>query len=86
MLTYNNFTATVPLANYSAETWETLIRDGIPAESTNFEEVEIRMLRNAHLGTSHVLKSYIDSVLNAAVNHYNGTLTTAYNKIAALEA
>jgi len=85
MSTYNNFTATVPLADYSAENWEALVRDRISNESTNFDNVEIRMLRNAHLETSHVLKSYIDSVLNVAVNHYNGALTTAYNRIAALE-
>jgi len=46
----------------------------------------MRMLRNAHLGTAHVLKSYINQVLNGAINHYNGALSTAYTKIAALEA
>jgi len=44
------------------------------------------MLRNAHCGTTHTLKSYIDQVLNGAINHYNSTLTTAYNRIATLEA
>ena len=86
MLTYNNFTATVPLADYSAETWEALVRDGVSAEATNFDEVKMRILRNAHMGTLHVLKSYINQILNRAINHYNAALTTAYNKIAALEA
>ena len=81
MSTYNNFTAAIPLADYSAENWEALVRDGVSADSTNFDEVEMRMLRNAHLGTAHVLKSYIDQVLNRAINHYNGALTTAYVRI-----
>ena len=44
------------------------------------------MLRNMHQGTSLLLKNYIDQVLNGAINHYNSTLTTAYNRIATLEA
>jgi len=44
------------------------------------------MLRNAHQGTSFLLKNYIDQVLNGAINHYNSALTIAYNKIATLEA
>jgi len=44
------------------------------------------MLRNAHQGTSLLLKNYIDQVLNKAINYYNGALTTTYNRIAALEA
>jgi len=86
MSTYNNFTAAIPLADYSVENWEALVRDGVSAEATNFDEVEMRMLRNAHMGTLHVLKSYIDQILNGAINHYNGALTIAYNKIVALEA
>jgi len=27
----------------------------------------------------------VDQVLNGAINHYNSTLTTAYNRIASLE-
>jgi len=44
------------------------------------------MLRNAHQGTTHTLKNYVDQVLNGAINHYNGALTTTYNRIAILEA
>jgi len=44
------------------------------------------MLQNTHWGTTHTLKNYVDQVLNGAINHYNGTLSTAYNKIATLEA
>ena len=44
------------------------------------------MLQNAHQGTSLLLKNYIDQVLNGAINHYNSALTTAYNRIATLEA
>jgi len=44
------------------------------------------MLRNAHRGTTHTLKSYVDQVLNKTINYYNGALTTAYNRIATLEA
>jgi len=39
-----------------------------------------------HQGTTHTLKNYMDQVLNRAINHYNGALTTAYNRIASLEA
>jgi len=35
---------------------------------------------------THTLKNYVDQVLNGAINHYNGALTTAYNRIATLEA
>ena len=51
-----------------------------------WDETEIQMLRNVHQGTSFLLKNYINQVLNGAINHYNGALTTAYNRIAALEA
>jgi len=44
------------------------------------------MLQNVHQGTSLLLKNYIDQMLNGAINHYNSTLTTAYNRIATLEA
>jgi len=39
-----------------------------------------------HQGTTLTLKNYVDQVLNGAINHYNGALTTIYNKIATLEA
>jgi len=44
------------------------------------------MLWNAHQGTTHTPKNYVDQVLNGAINHYNSTLSTAYNRIATLEA
>ena len=44
------------------------------------------MLWNAHQGTTHILKNYVDQVLNGAINHYNGALSTAYDRIATLEA
>ena len=44
------------------------------------------MLWNVHRGTTHILKNYVDQVLNGAINHYNGALATAYNKIDTLEA
>ena len=43
------------------------------------------MLWNAHQSTTLTLKNYVDQVLNGAINHYNGALTIAYNKIATLE-
>ena len=51
-----------------------------------WDETEIQMLRNVHQGTTLTLKNYVDQVLNRAINHYNSALTTAYNKIATLEA
>jgi len=86
MLTYNNFTASFPLADFTAENCEAFVRDGVNPKQNNFDEAEIRMLHNVHQGTTHVLKSYINQVLNGAVNYYNNALTMAYNKIATLEA
>ena len=43
------------------------------------------MLRNVHQETSLLLKNYIDQVLNRAINHHNGALTTAYNRVTTLK-
>jgi len=86
MSTFTNFTITVPFADFSAENWEALVRDSTNPESTSWDKVEMLMLQNAHRGTTHTLKNYVDQVLNRAINHYNGVLTTAYNRIATLEA
>jgi len=86
MSTFNNFTTTVFFSDFSAKNWDTLVRNGISAEHMPWNETEIQMLQNVHQGTSLLLKNYIDQVLNRAINHYNGTLTTAYNRIATLEA
>ena len=86
MSTFTNFTITVPFADFSTENWEVLIRDSINPENTSWNEVEMLMLWNAHWGTTHTLKNYVDQVLNGVINHYNGTLSIAYNRIATLEA
>ena len=86
MLTFTNFTITVPFANFSAENWEALVRDSINPKNSSWDEVEMLMLWNVHWGTTHTLKNYVDQVLNGAINHYNGALTTAYNRIVTLEA
>ena len=86
MSTFTNFTVTVPFANFSAENWEALVRDSTNPENTSWDEVEMLMLQNAYRGTTHTLKNYVDQVLNEAINHYNSALTTAYNRIATLEA
>jgi len=85
MSTFNNFTTTVSFSDFSAENWDTLVKDGISTEHMLWDKTEIQMLQNAHQGTSLLLKNYIDQVLNRAINHYNGALTTAYNRIATLE-
>jgi len=86
MLTFTNFTITVLFTDFSTENWEALVRDSTNPENTSWDEVEMLMLQNAHQGTTHTLKNYVDQVLNAAINHYNGALSTAYNRIATLEA
>jgi len=86
MSTFTNFTITVPFADFSTENWEALVRDSTNPENTSWNEVEMLMLRNTHRGTTHTLKNYVDQVLNGAINYYNGALTTAYNRIASLEA
>jgi len=85
MSTFNNFTTTVSFSDFSAENWDALVKDGINAKHMPWDETEIQILQNAHQGTSLLLKNYIDQVLNGVINHYNGALTTAYNKIATLE-
>ena len=85
MLTFTNFTTTVSFADFSAENWNTLVRDSISPEYMSWNETEIQILQNAHQGTTLTLKNYIDQMLNRAINHYNGVLTIAYNKIATLE-
>ena len=85
MLTFNNFTTTVFFSDLSTENWDALVKDGISTEHIPQDKTEIQMLQNAYQGTSLLLKNYIDQVLNGAINHYNGALTTAYNKIATLE-
>ena len=86
MLTFTNFTTTVSFADFSTENWDTLVRDGISPKHMPWDETEIQMLWNMHQGTTLTLKNYVDQVLNGAINHYNGALTTIYNKIATLEA
>ena len=86
MLTFTNFTVTVPFADFSTKNWEVLVRDSTNSKNTSWDKVKMLILRNAHWGTTHTLKNYVDQVLNRAINHYNGILTTAYNRIATLEA
>ena len=86
MSTFTNFTVTVPFADFSAENWEALIRDSTNPENTSWDKVEMLMLWNAYQGTTHTLKNYVDQVLNRIINYYNSALTTAYNRIATLEA
>jgi len=86
MSTFNNFTTTVSFSDFSAENWDALVKDGISTEHMSWNETEIQILQNVHQGTFLLLKNYIDQVLNGAINHYNSALTTAYNRIATLEA
>jgi len=86
MSTFTNFTITVPFTDFSTENWEALVRDSTNPKNTSWDEVEMLMLQNAHRGTTHTLKNYVDQVLNRAINHYNSALTTVYNRIASLEA
>jgi len=85
MSNFTNFTTTVPFADFSAENWEALVRDSTNPENTSWDEIEMLMLRNAYRGTTYILKNYVDQVLNGAINHYNGALATAYNRIDTLE-
>jgi len=86
MSTFTNFTITVPFVDFSAENWKALVRDSTNPKNTSWNEVKMLMLRNAHQGTTHILKNYVDQVLNRAINHYNSALATTYNRIATLEA
>jgi len=86
MSTFTNFTITVPFADFSTENWEALVRNNTNPKNTFWDEVKMLMLRNAHRGTTHTLKNYVDQVLNGAINHYNGALVITYNRIATLEA
>jgi len=86
MSTFTNFTVTISFADFSTENWEVLVRDSTNPKNTSWNEVEMLMLRNTHWSTTHTLKNYVDQVLNGAINHYNGALSMAYNRIATLEA
>jgi len=86
MLTFTSFTVTVPFADFSTENWEALISNSTNPKNTSWDEIKMLILQNAHWGTTHTLKNYVDQVLNGAINHYNGALTTAYTRIATLEA
>ena len=85
MSTFNNFTTTVSFSDFSAENWNVFVKDSINAEHIPWNKTEIQILQNAYQGTSLLLKNYIDQVLNRAINHYNSTLTTIYNRITTLE-
>jgi len=41
MLTFTNFTVTVPFADFSAENWEALVRDSTNPKNTSWDEVEM---------------------------------------------
>jgi len=86
MSNFTNFTTTVPFADFSTENWEALVRDSTNPENTSWDKVKMLMLQNAHRGTTHILKNYVDQVLNGAINHYNSALATTYNRIDILEA
>jgi len=86
MLTFTNFTIIVLFTDFSAKNWEALVRDSTNSENTSWNEVKILILQNAHQSTTYTLKNYVDQMLNRAINYYNSTLTTAYNRIATLEA
>jgi len=86
MSTFTNFTIIIPFADFSTENWEALVRNSTNPKNTFWDEVEMLMLQNAHWGTTHTLKNYVDQVLNGAINYYNSALTTIYNRIATLEA
>ena len=86
MSNFTNFTIAVLFADFSAENWKALVKNSTNPESTSWDEVEMLMLQNVHWGITHTLKNYVDQVLNGAINHYNGALSTAYSRIANLEA
>jgi len=48
MSTYNNFTTSIPLTDFTAKNWEALVRDGVNLEQSQFDKTEIKMLWNAH--------------------------------------
>jgi len=85
MSTFNNFATNFNITDFATTTWEQLVRDGINSENTNWGNLEIKMMRNAHQETTHMIKSYVDQMLSNMINHYNGVLTTAYNEITTLE-
>ena len=86
MPTFTNFTVTVLFTDFSTENWKALIRDSTNPKNTFQDEVEMLILQNTYWGTTHILKNYVDQVLNGAINYYNGVLITAYNRIATLKA
>ena len=85
MLTFNNFATNFNITDFAATTWKQLVRDGINPENTNWRNLEIKIVRNTHQATTHIIKSYVNQMMSNMINHYNSALTIAYNKIVTLE-
>ena len=56
MLTFNNFATNFNITDFAATTWKQLVRDGINPENTNQRNLEIKIMRNAHQATTHIIK------------------------------
>ena len=82
ILTFNNFATNFNITNFATTTLKQL---GINLENTTWRNLEIKIMRNTHLATTHMIKSYINQIISNIINYYNSALTTVYNKIAILE-
>ena len=85
MLIFNNVTTNFNITDFAVTTWKQLVRSGINLENTNWRNLEIKIIRNAHQATTYMIKSYVNQMMSNMINHYISALTTAYNKIAILE-
>ena len=85
MLIFNNVATNFNITDFAVTTWKKLVRNGINLENTNWRNLEIKIIRNAHQATTYMIKSYVNQMMSNMINHYISALTTAYNKIAILE-
>ena len=85
ILTFNNFATNFNITDFATTTLKQLVRNSINLENTTWGNLEIKIMRNTHLATTHMIKSYINQIISNIINYYNSALTTVYNKIAILE-
>ena len=60
MLIYNNFTTSIPFANFTAENWKVCVRDRVNPKHNSFDKFKIRILQNVHQETIYIFKNYIN--------------------------
>ena len=83
--TFNNFATNFNITDFATTNLKQLVKNSINLKNTTWGNLEIKIMRNTHLATTHMIKSYINQIISNIINYYNSALTTVYNKIVILE-